>query len=257
MRGMRLPQRRLEIDLLRALAITMMVAYHAAYDLHAFHGWDIDPFSGGWLWLQRATAVLFLSLVGVSAVLLREGMRGRGASRRKIAGRFWRRGLWVLLCGMLVSTATLVADADSFVRFGILHLIGASLIAMPLFLELGAWNLLLATGVLGLQHLTGAEPGASGLLLPLGVHAPGFTSVDYFPVVPWFSAVLLGAGIGHLAYVRPGLPTGLQNALDGLWESRVPLWLSVPGRHSLLIYMLHQPLVLAVLWLVLGQPRIG
>ncbi len=216
--------RRHEIDLLRTTAIIMMVAYHLLYDLEFFWQWNIDTQHGPLLVFGRSTATLFLLLVGASAVLLRQSMLARQKTQAEIFHRLVCRGLWVLSCGMVVSLATALVDVDTFVRFGILHLIGCSLLMLPAFLPAKMWNIAIGSLLIGI-----------GLLLPKAT----FASVDYYPLLPWFGVVILGAGLGHWWYVHNTPPL-----------IRLPGWLMLPGRHSLLIYMLHQPLMLALLWLV-------
>ena len=78
-------------------------------------------------------------------------------------------------------------------------------------------------------------------LLPLGIHSPEFASYDYFPLVPWFGVFLAGAALGKWAYA-PG-------------RSLLPLspretFINFAGRHSLLIYLVHQPVIMGVLYLL-------
>ncbi|MEK7217937.1 MAG: heparan-alpha-glucosaminide N-acetyltransferase domain-containing protein, partial [Patescibacteria group bacterium] len=118
--------RYLELDLLRTIAIVMMVIYHAAFDLSFFFELPLNALSGGWFLLQRMTANLFLLLVGVSFAVSYGRMEARGASRREILMKYARRGAFVFLCGMLVTAVTAYVVPDAYVRFGVLHLIGVS-----------------------------------------------------------------------------------------------------------------------------------
>jgi len=95
-----------ELDLLRTLAVVMMIVYHAAYDLETLYGWPIDVHGGGWWLLARATLTLFLLLVGVSFAISwdRSGKRYR---------KYLRRGLGILACGLLVSFVTYLFAACS------------------------------------------------------------------------------------------------------------------------------------------------
>ncbi len=257
---MRSLNRYAEVDVLRTAAILLMIAYHVAFDLSWFYDWNIDPFSGGWKLLARITATLFLVLVGVSAALLRKGMLARKVDEYAVLQRFLRRGLWVLSCGMLVSLATVIVDPSTFVRFGILHLIGTSLLLLPFCLRLGGWNLLLATPFFATYAWTSTPHDVSSIWLPIGLFRADFATVDYFPLLPWFGAVLVGAALGHLLYVRPtplSRPESpLRRFFDGLQLMRVGKLLALPGRHSLLLYMVHQPVILALLYIVLGRPSL-
>lgn len=232
--------RRTEIDLLRTLAIAGMIAYHAAYDLRVYHGLGIDPFSLPMIAAARAVAILFLLLAGVGFAL----GGGTVAPASVVWRKALRRALVVGVGAATVSAATYLADPDTVVRFGILHLIAAASLLLPLARGARGWLLPIgiAWAALGVAITGSAE---SAILLPLGWIPAGFRSVDYFPLLPWFGAILAGAGIGHLLYVRHPLPPLLQH----------PSWraLGWPGRHSLAIYLLHQPILLLALRLTLGS----
>ena len=240
-------RRFMEIDLLRSLAIVLMVIYHGAYDLSAFAGWSIDIQQGSWLILERITANLFLLIVGISAVLAHQRMEERVTKVTDSSRFFLKRGLIVFGCGMLVSIATYPFLGSEWIRFGILHLIGVSLILIPLFLPLKEWNVLLAGIVFALGQWTNAMSTASPFLLLFGFRTPYFASADYFPLFPWLSAILLGIAIGNLLY-RRGM---LQRHIP---ETRLTRIFAKPGRHSLLIYLVHQPILMVIMHVALGKP---
>lgn len=235
-----------EIDLLRSLAILGMVVYHTGYDLYAFYGWDINLFDGPWRLLQKSVAILFLVLVGVSFRISWE--RTPGVFLHKYR-KYGKRGLLLLLCGLLITTVTYFIEPHTYVRFGILHVIGVSVLLLPFFSPLKEGNTLMGIVCLiigsALPHLS----TETSLFLPLGLMPPGFSSVDYYPLLPWFGLILIGDAIGHLLYIR---------------LKRTPLKpktyhlqiLSWPGRHSLAIYLLHQPMLLIILGLLFGFPQI-
>ena len=207
----------LALDLLRTVAIVCMIAYHLLFDLWYFYNGGTDPTVGAWSGFRIAVASLFLLLAGASFVI-----SARGRTRRAVWLRTFRRAGLVLACALLVSAATFLTDPGTFIRFGILHLIGVSLLLLPFFRSLKAWNIL---------------PGTLALLLRLP--PPAFRTLDYYPLFPWFGVILIGMGIGHALYGtgkrRPEPITPLVAALTS------------PGRHSLAIYMLHQPVLLGIL----------
>jgi uncharacterized membrane protein len=234
------PQPRfLEIDLLRTIAILLMIVYHLGYDLSYFYGFPWDVLSGGWLVLERATAILFLLLVGVSFAVSSDRMERQGLDVRKRYRRTARRGIRILAAALLVTAATYWMDPATYVRFGILHLIALATFLLPLVRPLKEGNALLALAVFWIGRFVGAV--RTPLLLPFGWTPPGFTTVDYFPVFPWLAAILLGVAIGSLLYGR-GLPT---RHLPSTPAARRLAW---PGCHSLALYLLHQPLLLGALW---------
>ncbi len=228
-----------ELDLLRTVAIVLMVIYHFAFDLRFFYDVPLDVLHGPWLVLQRITANLFLLLVGIGAAISLE----RHRSIRHILRRF------VIVAGgaLLVTGATYVADPQSFVRFGILHLIALSALLLPLLSRLREGTILLGLLTLFASDAILSVLPPSVWLIPIGSPPPHFQTVDYFPFLPWFSTILIGYGLGHLLYIR-----------FTLWRDHFPmlhtqypirntlLW---PGRHSLPLYLIHQPLILLALWM--------
>src|SRR3989338_5421643 len=134
-------ERFLEIDLLRTVAILMMIVYHICFDLAFFYDFPIDPLSGWLLVLQRSTAILFLLLVGISFSVSFGRMRNRNAGYPELFRKYFQNGIGLILIGEVISIVTWFAVGDLYVRFGILHLIGASLILAPLFMPLREANL--------------------------------------------------------------------------------------------------------------------
>ncbi len=237
-----------EIDLVRTAAIAMMFAYHAGYDID-FLAPDvgIEPLQGGWRALQVATGSLFLFVSGVSFTLSDASAirRGQGWSAR--LAKHARRGAQVIACGLLISLVTWIALDDRYVRFGILHAIGASIVLAPFVARLGVWNAPLGVAVIVAGLLLRDERSEIPGLLLLGVKPRGGAGVDYYPLLPWFGLFLLGIAAGTALY-----PFGRRRR----WAERVPSgapgWLTAPGRHSLVIYLVHQPVLIAVIAAVLA-----
>ncbi len=214
-----------------------MVAYHTAYDLQHFYSWDIDVFSGGWKMLQLTVASLFLLLVGASSSI----------SHRHPLKRFIKIGA----AALFVSIATYIIDPETYVRFGILHLIAVSAVILPPLRRLNAWLIVPGIALILPRDLIASIDIDSSFLIPFGIRLDGFTTVDYFPIVPWFGVILMGCGIGHLLFTRYAnrkifrLEAGKLRSLEAL---------SWPGRHSLLLYLIHQPIIIGLLWLIFGTP---
>jgi uncharacterized membrane protein len=242
-----------EIDLLRTLAIGLMVVYHIAYDVHMLAPQvALDPFDGAWRALQVTCASLFLTLVGTSYWIADQRGRSRGLSGVALWRRHARRGLEVLAAALLVSLATLLAlGAEDAVRFGILHLIATTvLIVLPLTVRLGAWNGVLGAGAIAvglvLKETGGDVPPAA---LVLGFDPGDTPGVDWYPLLPWIGASLLGVAIGAVLY--PGGERGpllrrLFRAPRGIVRA------GAPGRHSLPIYLVHQPVLIVLIVLILA-----
>jgi len=233
-----------EVDLLRGAAIVLMVLYHLVYDLNYFAVYDIDVSSGFWLAVARAAASLFLLLVGLSFTLSHSRAQLLGQEGR-FRLRLLKRSAWILSLALGITIVTYLLIGKGFIVFGVLHLIGLSLLLAYPFLRLRKANFLfgLLFILLGiyLQNISVCFPW----LLWLGLAPPGFYSVDYFPVFPWFGVILVGIGLGDRLY--PGHRRGIP--VPDLSSSTFVRGLAFLGRNSLFIYLVHQPVMIAILYL--------
>lgn len=233
-----------EVDLLRGMAIVLMVLFHLAYDLNYLGVYEIEMSSGFWFYLARFTAMLFLLLVGVSLTLSHS--RARIMGRMKLFGfRLMKRSLWILILAMGATLATYLFMGDGFIVFGVLHLIGISLLLAYPFLGLHRKNFILGLLFilfgLFLQDLSVDFPW----LLWLGLAPQDFYSVDYLPIFPWFGVVLMGVALGDFFYrdYRRSIH------LSDLAGSPPVKWLAFLSRNSLAIYLVHQPLLIGLIYL--------
>lgn len=217
-------QRYGEIDVLRALAILLMVAFHLAYDLREFGAININYTSPLWFWIGKAAALLFIFISGLAAGLSKSPLR---------------RGGQVLLWGMAVSAATYLAMGELYVRFGILHFLGVAMMLFPLLNSLASPLLL---GLSALAALLGfwfkKIVLKTSLLIPLGLIPKEFGSIDYYPLFPYLSVTILGILVYRHCYA-----SGNQRLFKLKAVPQPVLWLS---RHSLAVYLLHQPLLLLI-----------
>jgi uncharacterized membrane protein len=234
-----------EIDLFRGIAILMMVVFHTLFDISFFGIAPVDLSNGFWRYFAYSTASLFLIIAGVSLVV------SHARSRQKISGlplalKFVRRGVFIFTFGLFVTLGTWLYLREGFVIFGILHMIGISVMLSPLFFRLGKLNVLPGLFCIAAGSLTSGMTGPV-FLLPLGIMPAGFTSVDYTPLLPWFGMVLIGMGIGESLYAGGTRQFSLRQLPDLLIAP-----FSFLGRHSLAIYLVHQPVIILALALVTG-----
>jgi uncharacterized membrane protein len=229
-----------EVDVARGVAIIMMVVYHTTYDLDALGGYDIDATSGNWALFADVTAGLFLFLVGVSLAISRART---GLTGWRLFGKYLARGLRILAYGMVLTGVFLILRMG-VVAFGILHLIGVSIILAYPFLRLRYTNLVLGVLIFAAgQYILAQNLTSEGYwLLPFGVLPEGVMMPDYRPLLPWFGVVLIGLFFGNVVYaggLRSSSPTSKAPLLA---RPLLPL-----GRNSLFIYLIHQPIVIALL----------
>lgn len=215
-----------------------MIAYHFAFDLNYFglvqFDFNTDPF---WLSARALILSLFLGLVGVSLqIFYARGFSGKSYGKRLglIAGS-----------AALVSYASYLMFPQTFIFFGVLHFIAAASVVALLFVRFHVLNLLLGSVVilagLWFKHPFFDQPWAQWI--GLMTYKP--LTEDYVPFFPWFGVVLIGLFLGSLVTQSPRLKlflsAGHEKALGRL--------LSAAGRHSLIIYLVHQPILIALIYL--------
>jgi len=234
------PMRLAPLDAARGLAVVAMVAYHLVWDLGNFGYIDPDiPYSRGEKLLGHVIAVSFLFIVGVSLVLAQ--------SRNAGWAPFWRRLARVGAAAGLVTLGTYVAFPQAYVFFGILHCIAlASLLAAPLLFAPWPAALLAALGAALAPTFLASPVFDASWLSWIGLSTFEPLTNDYQPILPWSAAVFAGVGAAKLLGPGAGAPldpparesrdrAGAPSRFHG--EAALA-WL---GRHSLALYLLHQP----------------
>ncbi|MBI4168259.1 MAG: DUF1624 domain-containing protein [Candidatus Aenigmarchaeota archaeon] len=229
-------QRFWEIDFFRGLAIVLMVLFNYAFTLDYFH---IYAAAEGWLfwWLfPRIVAGMFIFIAGVALTI--------SYSRRKNKQHHTKRGLKVFGWGLIITAVTWAFAPAVTVWFGVLHFIGLSIILSLLFVKLKPGRILVVASIflivgIYLNSLAFDFPW----LLWLGLTPSSFSTLDYFPLFPWFGIFAIGMALGKKLY-RNG-----KRRFKIRKELFAPL--NFLGRHSLFIYLLHQPVLLGALY-VLG-----
>ena len=221
-----------EVDSARGIAIMMMVLSNFLFDLSLFAGcgWC---YSGFWFYFARATAVLFVLVAGISLAL--------SFSRGREFPHFLKRGLRIFGYGLLITAVTLVLFPGSAIYFGVLHLIGLSIILAYPFLRRKFLGLAAGIVFISLGLILEKIPVGFPWLVWFGLKYPGFFSLDYTPILPWLGVFLVGVFLGNFLFPQ-GKGTGSSNS--------VPIkFLSKLGRNSLFIYLIHQPILVGIVLL--------
>jgi uncharacterized membrane protein len=230
------------LDELRGLCVLLMVLYHGLYDAVYIFGWDFPAYRGPFFdGMQIFIAWNFIFVSGISCRYSRSNIR---------------RGLITLGLGIVVSLVTYFFMPGQMIWFGILHFLGAAMLLFGLFgaalekLPTLSGMLLSALLFVFTFNLPGGAVGIPGLftlalpaelyahpwLLPIGL---GGSGSDYFPLFPWLFLFLAGTFLG-----REFLANRMPNFF---YRNHIPFFARI-GKHTIIIYMLHQPVLYGVLW---------
>lgn len=256
------------LDEIRGITLCSMILYHAVWDLVYIFGYN-------WKWYQTDMAFLWQQSICFTFILLSGFCFSLG--RKK-----FKRGLIVFGAGVLISVVTEVFMPQNRIRFGVLTLLGSCMLivalsekigkvlckpkaggktkdvtdsrtTMPIWGVAGSILLFILTrrinyGILGFADVTVARLprtlysiGDFGTFL--GFTEPTFYSMDYFSLLPWIFLFLTG----YFLYQR----MEQKEVLARLAEAKsLGVWWRPIGRHSLIIYLLHQPVVYGLLYLL-------
>jgi len=222
-----------EIDFARGSAIVLMVVSNLITDLQYFYNYT--TYETFWRVFATIGASIFLLIVGISMNL--------SYSKNAKFSKFLKRGAFIFALGLLITFVTWIFVPIDYIVFGVLHLIGLSIIIGYPFLKLNKKFSLVAGLTFILLGLWIANTVVrTNYLLWLGLTTSSFSSLDYFPIFPWFGVVLIGLFLGKWLY-----PDGKSKfKLPEIKLSKPVSWL---GRHSLIIYLIHQPIILGLLFL--------
>lgn len=215
-----------EIDFIRGIAIILMIIFHLVVDLKDFYSYNLDYLNGFWFYLGKTSAVLFMLVSGVSSSF----------------SRSFKRGMMIFGFGMLLTIITYFYDPQTYIVFGILHLLGVSMILAPFFNQLDKlYIFIIATLVILMGIYFDPIYINTSYLIPIGLKNNGFRSMDYYPLFPWFGVFLYGIIISKVLNIN--------KRIFIFFIPRNDL-ISYLGRHSLMIYLTHQPVLLAILFLI-------
>lgn len=231
-----------ELDAFRGLCIIGVVIVHLIYDLVDLYQIIDWKYPAWFAFIKDWGGILFLLLSGICVTL---------------GSRSVRRGIIVFACGMVCTAVTYTMsrmgfDQSIIIYFGVLHCLGICMLLWPTYKNSPWWALLLhgiVLAVLGL-YVDGlitdrALSTTNQWLMPLGLYWQGFASSDYFPLLPNLGYFLVGAAIGKTAYHKRETLLPKINPKNPILSA-----FQFCGRHSLWIYLLHQPILSGICMLL-------
>jgi len=245
-----------KIDILRGLCLISMIIYHAVWDLVYIYGVD-------WMWYRSDWAFVWQQSICWTFIFLSGFCLPMGTHSV-------RRGIEIFIAGGVITAVTLIVMPDRPIIFGVLTFIGSCVMFVGVINKFIYKKISLIPAVIGMvvnfllfAFTYSVNSGIVGffggelILIPsilyhnyfttfLGFPQSGFFSTDYFSIVPWIFLFVTG----YFAYfIVMNMSEGQNRLCKWMQEGRCnPLeWM---GRHSLLIYMLHQPIVYGVLWVI-------
>ncbi|MDP4152457.1 MAG: heparan-alpha-glucosaminide N-acetyltransferase [Bacillota bacterium] len=227
------------LDIARGTALILMMVHHGMYDLIAFYGFNFPILNTLFFFvLQFIFSGLFIFISGSTSFFSHSN---------------FRRGIYCLAAGLVVTAASLIADPYEPIYFGILQMIGTSIIIFALLEKLrinitGKYSFFVWTSLFFLSYYIyrNAPFVDSPYLFIFGLTTITFTAADYFPLFPYVFLFFAGASAGRI-FVRGEMPRWFYSSKP------VPV-VSFFGKHSIWVYLLHQPVLLILFSLIFRHP---
>jgi len=235
----------IELDILRGIAIALMIFLHLLWDLDYF---GIVPLNHQIYQFQEVVPLVFFLIVGICLVVGKNKNYSKTPQEQKKYDRHLAlRGLKIFGFGMVITLVTIIFMPDRPIIFGVLHFIGLSIILSIPFIRLKNYNILFASLLILAGIIVGKYPveNPTVLHLVIGLHQANIWryTIDYFPLVPWFGVILVGIVLGNILYKD----NKRRFYMPDLSKYKSFTTLSWVGKHSLAIYLLHQPIISGML----------
>ena len=216
-----------EIDFFRGIALILMIFFHIIWNLNNFYNVPIEYQTGIIFVIGRVAVYLFIMITAISC---------------SFSGSNLLRSLKILAAAMLVTIVTLIYDPRLFVAFGILHFLGVSVLLYPIYNKLSnALLLLLGTAMILAGQVVLTIPMTHNYLLFLGLTAPNYHTFDFYPLIPYSGLFLYGIFLARILYPK-------RRSLFSVDLGDNPI--AKVGQRTLIIYLLHQPVILAVMYVL-------
>lgn len=215
----------------------MVVIYHIVYDLDFFAGAPIDALSTFWTLFARASALPFIFISGVSLSVAYAQSIAQGKKYASI--KLIKRAITLLGYAAGITLVTYILIPHEAIYFGILHLLGCCALLGFFFLPYTWFSLITGIMLIGLDSWVSTTYVDYMWLIPVGFAPDTFESLDYFPLIPFFGVFLIGIFFGNILY-----PNGIRRfSLPDFSHNTVVKFLNAIGKRTLLIYLIHQPII--------------
>lgn len=216
-----------ELDFFRGVALLLMIYFHVIFDMKDIFNYNINYSTGINYFLGKISALLFIFISGISSHLSKSNTK---------------RGLRLLGIALVITLATHLYSAGLGIKFGILHFLAICMLLAPMFKKMNIYLLLiLATAIIAIGNYFSGFTLPQDFLFVFGLISSNFVSSDYYPLLPWMGIFLYGMAAGQALYSK-------KRSIFSFSIGDNPI--SKAGRHTLLYYLIHQPVIIVILTLI-------
>ena len=230
------------LDISRGVCVLAMIVYHFCWDLGYFGLIDLQLITQGLgLLIAQLIGLSFITIAGISSRL--------SSLSNNFRPKFVKRFLKLVLISSVISAATFLLDRNSFIFFGILHLLAVcSLISLILIKIRNNFQLLLICLSATLISLSGITLDLPFILSWLGFNKQPPITNDFYPLFPWITFYFFGLWLGEIIIKEIDKKSKISSvSYSGM--SIVFKFFEYTGQRSLIIYILHQPILFSLFFI--------
>lgn len=220
------------IDLIKGIDVILMVLFNYSITLDYF---NLIRIPSGYLYnyiLPISIASIFIFMSGISAHLSFEKYK------EKLTRKYFIRGMKLLFFAILITLFTYVFVPGKTIFFGILHFFAVASFLIPMFIKYNKLNLIAGLSIIISGVYLQQQTFNFSYLLWLGFVPENLSTFDYFPLIPWLGVILLGVYYSRYVVVKTA---------DIKFKSKFSSIFKFLGKHSLTVYLIHQPLLILLL----------
>lgn len=216
-----------ELDFLRGIALIIMVYFHTIRSMHEIFGYQVSYTTLPMFYIGKFAVILFIFISGISFSFSRNP---------------YRRIILLTGISLILSTVTYIYDSTAFIKFGIIHFFAVSSLLAILFKKTNKYMLIIIGILIILAGLRVTQTTVNvNYLFFLGFTNASFQSTDYYPLIPRFGVYLLGMSMAKIVY---------KDKKSIIWNILNVKPVNFVGRHTLAIYLFHQPIIIGCLYLI-------
>ena len=216
-----------ELDFLRGIALIIMVYFHTIRSMHEIFGYQVSYTTTAMFYIGNFAAILFIFISGISFSFSRNP---------------YKRIILLTGISLILSAVTYMYDSALFIKFGIIHFFAVSSLLAILFKKTNKYILILIGILVILAGFRVTQTTVNvHYLFFLGFTNASFQSTDYYPLIPRFGVYLLGMSMAKWVY---------KDKKSIIWNRLNLKPVNFVGRHTLAIYLFHQPIIIGCLYLV-------
>ncbi len=231
-----------KLDVIRGGALIGMILFHANYILEEVFYIQTLLFSSlFWYILGKSVAITFIFVSGISFFL---SVQDKNID--PIIHNALKKCFILTAIAISISIITYLFFYDQRISWGIIHFFAIATLIGLIFVRLWSWNISIGIVWIIFGYSLSQMSIDTDLLIPIGLTPMDYYSADYYPIFPWFGYYLIGYGVASSLY--------RYWYFARIFSSSVSIMQPIAfiGRYSLLIYILHVPILYVVMWIIWG-----